>query len=200
MAVIKSNGNAEYVGAVLGTRTHAWLDGMVDEYAVVWDMENHELKEIQFGYYGSDGYNFIDDSAERDLTVEVARDILRTLKQHAYQEYCIAVKAKKAAIEKGIIAEVIRGRKVQKGTKLNIFWVGERPTYRSRQYSFMNETETIAGGYDEAGNKVFIKAEYLKNITPFKSPVAAERKKFIQAYIGRFDLRWNVRQVAMGGC
>lgn len=200
MAVINSKGNIEYLGAVIGTRTHTWLDGMVDEYAIVWDMESHEMKEVQFGYYGIDGYNFLGANAKRDLSVEVARDIVRTLKRNANQEYCSAVIAKKNAIEKGIVAEVIRGRKVKKGTKLNIFWVGERPTYRSRQYGFMNETETIAGGYDEDGNKIFIKAEYLKNITPLKSPVAAERKKFIQAYITRFDSMWRFKRVAMGGC
>ena len=66
---------------------------------------------------------------------------------------------------------------------LEVFWVGEKETYKSRQYSWMHETEMIAGCYDENGNKVWIKAEYLKSIDQIKSPNAKERKKFIKAYI-----------------
>lgn len=189
----------EYEGAVIGTTEQYHYDGMLDEYAIVWDMEKHTLDMVQFGYYGADGYNFYEASCEVDLTTEVARDIIRTLKREAIFAYCSSVIKEKNAIESGRMAEVIKGRKVQKGTILNIFWVGERPTYQSKMYSFINETEMIAGGYDSDGNKVWIKAEYLKNLTPIKSPSAAERRKFIDDYVLRHTTRMrNVRRVAKG--
>ena len=87
-----------------------------------------------------------------------------------------SVLEEKQKIQKGIKALVVRGRKVKQGTVLNLFWVGERPNYIGRQ-------ELLAGGYTELGQKVWIKAEYLKNITEIKSPNAKERKKFMISYI-----------------
>lgn len=53
------------------------------------------------------------------------------------------------------------------------------PAWSDKRY----ETELIAGGHDKEGNVIWVKAEYLKNQTPYKSPCAAERKKFIRDYI-----------------
>lgn len=183
MAIIK-NGEVTYEGQVITIREHMWMDGMVDVYAKVWDMEAHELKSIQVGYYGADGRNLYGSSyAKPDLSTEAKRDMYRTLKRNdALAAYQRSVIATKTAITKGTHAEVVRGRKVAKGTKVEVFWVGEKETYRSRQYAWMSEYETIAGCYDEDGNKIWIKVEYLKNIDPIKSPRASERKKFIKAY------------------
>ena len=195
---ITMNGETLYQGAVLGEHEHMWMDGMLEVHTIVWDMENHEEKWIQTGYYGSDGCNLCEHvDVEFEISQEVARDILRTMKRRAWQALASSVTAQKEKIDKGIQAEVIKGRKVPKGTILDVFWVGERPTYRSRQYSWMNETETIAGCYDKDGNKVWIKAEYLKNISPIKSPVAAERDKFIKAYVKK-NTSDAVRKVARG--
>lgn len=199
MAVIDKNGNKTFDGAVIGSRRHCWLDGMVDEYAIVWNKENEKIEEVQVGYYGIDGYNFMEATFEVDLNAENARKVLRMLKKEAICEYAISVRNEKAAIKKGRVAEVIKGRKVKKGTRLDVFWVGERPTYRSTMYSYINETEMIAGCYDENGNKVWIKAEYLKNITQIKSPSVIERKRFIKEYIKRRDnVLWSLRKKAMG--
>lgn len=179
MALTKSDGTRMYEGVVIDIYDHYWLDGMISEYAEVWDIENHEYKRVTIGYYGSDSYDFIGTRAEIEVSTEVARDIVRTIKQHARKDYCVSVTEKKNRIEKGIIAEVIRGRKVKKGTVLNVFWVGERPTYTG--YG----TELIAGCKDSDGNKVWIKAAYLRNITPIKSPNRKEREKYIKWYINR---------------
>ena len=176
MALIK-DGCISYVGAVLETWDHYWLDGMISEYAMVWDLEKHEFKTVDIGYYGSDGHDFIDIKAEVEVSTAVARDVVRTLKARARKSFCESVQAKKEKIEPGIQVLVVRGRKVPMGTKLEVFWVGERPTYTG--YG----TELIAGCIDENGNKVWIKAEYLKNITPIKSPSASERKKYMKWYI-----------------
>ena len=189
---IRKNGVETYKGQVLYTREHRWMDGMTDEYAVVWDMDEHQTKEIQIGYYGCDYRNMMGDVyAEADATEEVKRDVLRTLKRSAWVAFAKSVTEYKKQIHKGTRAEVIRGRKVKKGTILDVFWVGERETYQSRQYGWMNETETVAGAYDEDGNKVWIKVEYLKNIDPLKSPNAHERKRFIKNYVNahRSDYR-----------
>lgn len=194
MAIIK-NGEVTYEGQVIGIREHMWADGMLDEFAEVWDIESHEYKSIQVGYYGADGRNLYGRSyAEVDLSEEAKRDMYRTLKRtDALVAYQRSVIDAKKAITKGTHAEVIRGRKVAKGTRVEVFWVGERETYRSRQYSWMNEYEEIAGCYDEDGNKLWIKVEYLKNIDPLKSPRASERKKFIKAYTKDAMRRMGVR-------
>lgn len=176
MALIK-DGIVSYAGAVLETWDHYWADGMVEETALVWEMEKHEYKTVKIGYYGADGHDFIGIQAEVDVSEEVARDILRTLKVEALQSFCRSVKEKKERIEPGIQAMVIRGRKIPKGTELEVFWVGEKPAYMG--YG----TEMIAGCKDKEGNKVWIKAEYLKNISPLKSPKAAERKKYMKWYV-----------------
>lgn len=183
MAIYR-DGIESHKGAVLKVTSHMWMDGMEEETAWVWNMETHECDHIQVGYYGCDGRNLMGRSyAKVDATEEVKRDIRRTLKVHAREKFSISVKAYKTEVRKGSHAEVIRGRKVPKGTRLEVFWVGDKPTYRSLQYHWMNETERIAGCYGEDGNKVWIKADYLKVIDKIKSPNAKERKKFIKAYV-----------------
>lgn len=183
---ITRNGITEYAGAVLGEHEHCWMDGMLSVTATVWDMNEHREKNVQTGYYGSDGCNLC---GAVDVVIEVgpevARDIIRTKKRDAQRDFCKSVQAYKTGIRKGTTARVIRGRKVPQGTVLNVFWVGERETWKSRQYSWMHETETVAGAYDEDGNKVWVLVEYLQNIDPIKSPNAAERKKYIEAYVER---------------
>ena len=181
---ITRDGKTEYEGLVIRVDEHMWMDGMLEVNAVVWDMDIHATKHIQVGYYGSDGRNLcgaID--VDIDLSREAKRDILRTIKHNeAPKAFERSVIAAKTAISKGTKAEVVRGRKVKKGTKLEVFWVGDRLTYQAQRYGY-SEYETIAGCYDEDGNKVWIRTDYLKNIDPIKSPRAAERKKFIKAYV-----------------
>lgn len=179
MALIKADGTRMYEGAVIDTYDHYWLDGMISEYAKVWDIDNHKYKQVTIGYYGSDFHDFVGIRAEIEVSTEIARDIVRTTRENAKHDFCVSVTEKKNKIEKGVVVEVIRGRKIKKGTVLNVFWVGERPTYTG--YG----TELIAGCKDEDGNKVWIKAEYLKNITPIKSPSRKEREKYIKWYINK---------------
>lgn len=174
-----------YKGAVLAEESHMWMDGMEDVTAVVWDASSASIKRIQVGYYGIDGTNLAGGEAIIDATPETKHAVRKMLKSKAYAAFCDSVTEYKNSIHKGTNAEVIRGKKVKPGTILNVFWVGERPTYRSRSCPWMHETETIAGCHDAAGNKIWIKAEYLKNIDPLKSPNAKERRKFIKAYVER---------------
>lgn len=182
MAITK-NGETKYVGQVLCEIERYWMDGMLEVTAVVWNKDDHKAEYIQVGYYGSDCCNLCGCTWEVDFTREIVRDLLKTIKIGAYDAYCRTVQAAKTKIEKGAKAEVIKGRKVAKGTKLDIFWVGQRATYMAQRYNYIKDTEEIAGGFDENGNKVYIKTEYLKRLDKIESPCAAERKKFIKAYV-----------------
>lgn len=201
MAIIKKD-NVSYIGAVIGKRSHMWMDGMEDIFAIVYDSELNEIKEVQTGYCGADGYNLMETQMKVDLNTENARSVIKLLKEQALYEFSASVRAEKQAIRRGRKVEVIRGRKVKKGTILEVFWIGKKETYISRQYPWMNETETIAGCYDEQGNKIWIKAEYLKNITEIKSPSAKERKLFVKNFTRNFFPKhygiYGVMQIARG--
>ena len=82
MAVYQS-GEVTYIGAVLDIQEHYWLDGMLEEWAVVWDKEEHCTKLITVGYYGIDGTNLQGGRAEIDADRETVRDMLRTYKVDA---------------------------------------------------------------------------------------------------------------------
>lgn len=83
------------------------------------------------------------------------------------EEAVIAWKHHNGNFVVGDSVEVVKGRKISKGTKLKVFWMGERLTYKAQQLRksgcrWANETEMIAGCYNENGEKVWIKTEYLK--------------------------------------
>ena len=177
-------GNEEtFVGAVLKTYDHMWADGMLDVYAVVWNHETQKIEHIQTGYIAIEGSNLMGGSAKVDATRDTWREVIRYLKPSAYRAFADSVTKYKREIHVGTTARVVRGKKVPKGTVVKVFWIGEKPTFLAKRYEFVRETETICGCYDENGNKVWIKAEYLENIDPLKSPNAKERKKFIHNYI-----------------
>ena len=184
MAVIFNN-EKRYEGAVLKIEGKYWLDGMYEERAICWDSESQTVKRVTFGYYGIDGSNLAGGSAVVDATPQTWREILRSFKPSANEAFAKNVLAHKSEIRVGTHASVVRGKKVPKGTVVEVFWIGQKPTFQSRQYSWVNETETIAGCYDQNGNKLWIKAEYLKNEDEVKSPNAKERRKFIKDYMDR---------------
>lgn len=191
MAVI-INGVESYIGQVIGVDSHYWLDGMLEDFAIVWDSESKSTKRISFGYYGIDGTNLAGGTAKIDATEETKREVRRSLKALAIIDFCKSTQEYKRSIRKGSKVEVIKGRKVPKGTILEVFWVGEKETYRSQQYSWMHETELIAGCYDSDGNKVWIKTEYLNPIDSIKSPNAKERRKYINAFVNRRAMEMGV--------
>ena len=195
--MIEYKGNVKYAGATFAETEHFWLDGMLEVMADSWDIEKHEIVSEQVGYYGSDCRNMCECSWDIDITTDVARDMIRTYKMKAYADYAKFVADEKKRPVKGRHCEVIRGRKVKKGTRVTVFWIGERPTYKARTCSWVHETETICGCHDEAGNKLWIKAEYLKVLDVIKSPSAKDRDKYVKAYIRR-NVPSNVIRVARG--
>lgn len=132
---VKFGDKISHVSEVIDIYTHCWLDGMDEEYAVVWDMQEHTEKSITVGYYGIDGSNLAGGSAKIDASVDVVRDMRRTFKREAVNAFVKSVLDYKQEIRKGSHAVVVRGRKAPKGTKLDVFWVGDRETYQSRYTS-----------------------------------------------------------------
>lgn len=190
-------GEIAYKGATFAETEHFWADGMLEVSADSWDIEKHEIVSTQVGYYGIDCRNMYDCALKIDIGTDAARDMIRTVKASAAKAFADAVIEEKQRIAKGRNCVVVRGRKVPKGTKINVFWVGERPTYRSRNYEWMTETETVAGGYTEDGMKVWIKADYLKVIDGIKSPDRRNREAFIRNYVER-NVPLIVRNAARG--
>ena len=190
-------GEIAYVGATFAESEHFWLDGMLEVFAESWNMETHEIVSTQVGYFGIDCRNMCPCEWKIDISAEAARDMIRTVKRNAAKAFAKSVIEEKQRIAKGRNCVVIKGRKVPKGTKINVFWVGERPTYRSRHYDWMNETETVAGGYTSDGMKVWIKADYLKVIDGIKSPDRRNREAFIRKYVER-NVPLVVRNAARG--
>lgn len=190
-------GEVTYKGATFAESEHFWLDGMLEVFAHSWDMEKHKIVIETVSYIGIDCRNMCDTSFKIDINEETARDMIRTIKRHAVEAFAKSVLEEKRRIAKGRNCVVVRGRKVPKGTKINVFWVGERPTYRSRNCAWSNETETVAGGYTEDGMKVWIKAEYLEVIDEIKSPDRRNRDRFIKEYVRR-NVPQVVRNAARG--
>lgn len=190
-------GEVTYKGATFAESEHFWLDGMLEVFAHSWDMEKHEIVIETVSYIGIDCRNMCDTSFKIDINEETARDMIRTIKRHAVEVFAKSVLEEKRRIAKGRNCVVVRGRKVPKGTKINVFWVGERPTYRSRNCAWSNETETVAGGYTEDGMKVWIKADYLEVIDKIKSPDRRNRDRFIKEYVRR-NVPQVVRKAARG--
>lgn len=158
MAIIDNNGAVTYKGGVFNIYSHYWADGMVSEYAQVWNIDEHKKEEIQIGYYGSDGYNFCGTRGAVDLDGLHKADIIATERAKAKETIAKAEEKERTQPAKDIPCKVIRGRKVPKGTLLTPFWIGERTTYTGRG------TEKIAGAYTEDGQKVWIKEEYLERL------------------------------------
>lgn len=129
------NGGGVEVGTFFNPETKEYFS------KITWDIENDRLLE--------------------DEEIQVLRFL------PINEEAVIAWKHFKGDFVVGDMVEVIKGRKIPKGTKLEVFWMGERPTYRTKQLRksgcrWANETEMIAGCYNENGEKVWIKTEYLK--------------------------------------
>lgn len=190
-------GEITYKGATFAESEHFWLDGMLEVFAHSWDVEKHEIVIDTVIYSGIDCRNMCDTSYKIDINEETARDMIRTIKRHAVEAFAKSVTEEKQRIAKGRNCIVVKGRKVPKGTVVNVFWVGECPTYRSRHYDWSNETETVAGGYTEDGTKIWIKADYLKVIDGIKSPDRRNRDRFIKEYVRR-NVPLVVRKAARG--
>ena len=201
MAIYEINKAGErevtFAGCVIGERTHFWMDGMMDEYAIVWCEEKGTIENVQTGYVGIDGTNLMGMGYDIDCTPATARKVLKALKKDAYSAFAKHVGEDKHRIEKGCVAEVVRGRKVPAGTVLNVFWVGERETFMSKKHYWLHETESVTGGKTADGEKFYVKTEYLKRLDVPASPCRKERDAFVKAYVRERARAFDVDLFAM---
>ena len=112
--------SVEYVGCVLqvkrcvSVRIMSDVWGSADE-ALVWDTESQKPKTVEIRFCD---YNWDSDSyAEVDATNDVKLAYKKYLIQSLFQEYVGKAQSRASRIEKGAIVEVMKGRKVKKGTK-----------------------------------------------------------------------------------
>lgn len=161
------------VGCVCGNRSKYWMDGMEDEYAIFYNAETDELEEKQVGYYGCDGCNLMGMSFNIDITLDNARKAMRCLKRMALSDYAYHLRKLNESFGKGDVVKVVRGRKVPKGSILEVFWCGEK-------YNMYKRTnEMLIGAYNKDGDKVWVLAEYCQHIKP-KTESPKVRKEWIK--------------------
>lgn len=161
------------VGCVIGETEHYWADGMLELFAVYYDPNTDSIERRQTAYIGADGRNLMNCGHNIDLTAENARKAMRCLKRSALDAYVLHLKELQRTFVKGDKVKVVRGRKVPKGTILDVFWCGK--VYN--RFSRMDE-ERI-GAYDADGNKVWIAAEYCEHVQR-KIETAKQRKAWIK--------------------
>lgn len=148
LASIYGKQEPEYVGCTLDTWEH---NGYHDSYwyALVWDKESQELKQIEYDTTAAAGGGW----AKIDATGEVLREVYRHYKKSVTDFFDSTENPERAKqIKKGDMVLIVKGRKVKKGTQAQVFWVGTRYNPYSRQ----NE-ERI--GIEVDGERVFIAME-----------------------------------------
>ena len=155
----------KYIGRTFHWSSHYLWDGISTIYLRTWNMDTHAEEIVAIG----DNYDTSTETLLNDvvfgLKPEVLLDAQVTYYRRSKDAWERYVAQERSRICKDRRARVVRGRKVRVGTEIEVFWVGERMAYYQPRYG-SGVTETIAGGYDDAGNKVWVKAEYLENLTP----------------------------------
>lgn len=149
--VYTSDKETSHVGCVFNVREQ---NGRYDSdfYADVWDEETQDVKSILYDTTRCGGWG----NAEIDITIEN----LRKVYSHYRKSTVAHLNRKNEEIaktpQKGKTVVVVRGRKVPKGTRGIVFWIGEQFN------QFSNKQEIKAGIKTEDGQKYFLLAEYLE--------------------------------------
>lgn len=109
-----------HIGLVLRLGEHNWHDDS-DFYAVVWNAEKGEPEKIE--YATTRGWSY-PNSAREDASPEVvAAWTAWSEKMNAARVAAEAVTEAKA-LRRGKRVVVVKGRKVEKGTEGEVFWIG----------------------------------------------------------------------------
>lgn len=137
-----------YVGCVLDTfeRNGSWDS---DFYAVVWDAEKQEVRNIEYDTTRFAGGGWAKIDATKETVLQVYRHYKKEAKK-SFDEFSNPRQAKE--IKKGDTVRIVKGYKVKKGTVCTVFWAGKRWNC----YSRMNEDRL---GVEVNGERVFIAAE-----------------------------------------
>lgn len=145
-------------GLVLSTGEHNWY-GDSDFYAVVWDDEKGEPREIE--YASTRGWTYAN-SATVDATPEIQakHDAWQRENERKAREVRQAIE--EATPRAGKTVKVIKGRKVPKGTVAKVVWYGAGRIYggSARQQG----TPPMRVGLDIDGERVFTAASNVQVI------------------------------------
>jgi hypothetical protein len=155
MPIIHSDGSITHTGLVLGHGGSHWNDSMQVTlfYALVWNATKGESEQV---CYGSDW----DNKSKGQLIVDASPNIMaqydalteaRRIAYVAYQE-----QLQYERVTTGKIVDVNRGRKVPKGTRGIVFWVGDNGYGTSIGLLTLDGSKhfTAIGNVDVAGTSV----------------------------------------------
>jgi hypothetical protein len=119
---IHRNGITSHEGLVLGYSHETWNDSMqiASKFALVWDV----LKGAPNSVYVSDDYQNTNGSYEVDATPEVQAAYGAYSNHVAEMQRLADVEREFNRVDKGKFVTVARGRKVPKGTRGQVFWIG----------------------------------------------------------------------------
>lgn len=140
----------QYIGCVLDTYEHNGRDDS-DFYAVCWDEELGKVVTVEYDTTRCPAGG----TAQIDATESVIAKVYRFYKRSvtkSFDERDNETLAK--IIHKGDEVQVIRGRKVAKGTIGKVFWIGT--CYN--QFSYRDETRV---GIVVGEQKMFVPIEYV---------------------------------------
>lgn len=146
--------DVQYAGCVLNTYERNGYDDS-DFYAVCWDREKQRIVEVEYDTTrcGGGGY------AKIDATEEVLREVYRHYKKMATDYFDKTYNEKLARmVRKGDTVEVVRGRKIPKGTVGKVFWTWTK----YNPYSY--EDEDRVGIEREDGSRFFVRLDYVSVI------------------------------------
>lgn len=143
--------DVQYEGCVLNTYERNGYEDS-DFYAVCWDREKQEIVEVEYDTTrcGGGGY------AKIDATEDTLREVYRYYKKMA-TDYFDSIYNEKLAkmVRKGDTVEVVRGKKVPKGTVGKVFWTGTK----YNPYSYQDEDRV--GVEMEDGTRFFVRLDYV---------------------------------------
>lgn len=150
---IYGNPDVSYEGCVLDTyERNGPFDS--DWYAICWDEKRQKVVEVNYDTTRCGGGG----NATIDATEDTLLKAYRFYKQQGRKLFdCHTNERQAKAIRKGDTVQVIRGRKIPKGSIGDVFWIGTR----YNRYSRMTEERV---GLEIDGVRQFLPLEYVEPV------------------------------------
>lgn len=140
----------QYEGCVLSTYEHNGYHDS-DFYAICWDEDKQEVVHVEYDTTRCGGGGW----AKVDATPDVLRKVYRHTMDIARMNFdSRSNQAQAKAVRKGDMVEVVRGRKVPKGTIGEVFWIGTR-------YNTYSRTTEDRVGIEVDGERMFLPLAYV---------------------------------------
>lgn len=152
-----------YKGCVIADRERNFRDDS-DFYVLVWNEEKGEVTTVEYATtrYGGGGTATVDITPENKAKADAWA--YKLLRRTVWDDYMNEL----AKPKKGDIVTVVKGRKVPKGTRGRLFWIGEKRVYGG--YSRWSQSDATRCGIaltedkDEKGRYTNVAWTYLENL------------------------------------